>query len=242
MKRSIIPGFAEIALLCIIISIFILGALSPAHRSISKICILITIYYWAILVFFGVLTPPVHRKSTLAFNPNPEYNVLGFPIQVSLKSKGGFICNYPITVKAEISSVAISKGKGTTYNTAELFAQTFAEFNIIWSYSKSNKTKKPILLEDKTDIGGVQIDTKKCSGRSSIIFTSPGKQSCRFMYKTRTGVSVLTPIPKEEDSPDTFLYVSPPETLYQIRAYNMIYGLLLVILSFWLGSILNGLW
>ena len=238
MKRTIIPGFVEIALLCIIISIFFFGAFNPPFRAISEICILITIYCWAILVFFGWLTPVVYRKTTLAFDVNPEHNVLGYPILLSLKSRGGFICNYPITIKAKVLSITTSKGKGNTYKTVELFKQTFTEFDIIWSSSKAIKQNKPILMEDGSEIGGVQLNTKTCSGKSSIVFTAPGKQCCRFMYKTRAGIRVLTPLPKEEEAPDTFLYVSPPETLYQIRIGNIIYALLLVILSFWLRSIL----
>jgi len=199
MKRTIIPGFAEVALLCIIIFIFFFGAFNPSYRAISKICILTTIYYWAILVFLGWLTPFVYHTVTLAFDADPQHNVLGYPILVSLKSRGGFICNYPITVKAEILSITASEGKGRIYKIVELFKQTFAEFNIIWSSSKSIKQKKPILLEDSSEIGGVQLNIKKCSGKSSIIFTSPGKQSCRFMYKTITGALVRTPLPKEEN-------------------------------------------
>ena len=242
MKKIIIPSFVEITLLVIVVLFLIFGVLNPFYREISKLCILITIYYWALLVLFGLLTPYIKHKFNLAFDINPEDNRLGYPIAISLESKGGFICNHPIVVKAEIIDIGTPQERGQTYKTKQLFKENFQEFSVIWSSAKSYQREKSSSLKDRLDIGGVELNMKKCSGKSSIIFTSPGKQCCRLMYKTADGVPVTCPPPKEEDLPYAFLYVSPPEILYQIRTGNIIYGLLLIILSFWLWSILGKIW
>ena len=242
MRKIIFPSLAEIILVVIIMSIFIFGLFNPLYREIAKTGILTTIYCWAILVLFGLLTPCVKHVFNLSFDFNPEENRLGYPIVVDLQSKGGFICNNPIIAKAKVINVSTPQERGEFYNTTQLFKENFDAFKIIWSSAKPAKRKKVVSLEEVSDIGGVELNIKKCSGKSSIIFTSPGKQSCRFVYKTKTGVPVTTPYPKEEDLPNAFLYISPPETLYQIRIFNIIYALLLVILSFWLRTILNGAW
>ena len=112
MKKIIVPSFVEIVLLIIVVLIIVFGALNPPYREISILCILVTIYYWAFLVFFGLLTPYVSHKFNLAFDINPKDNRLGYPITVSLESKGGFICNHPIVVKAQIIDVATPQERG----------------------------------------------------------------------------------------------------------------------------------
>ena len=242
MKKVIFPSSAELILIGIIVLFFVFGLFNPVYRETCKTCILITVYYWAVLALFGCLTPRVRQTFNLSFDFNPEENRLGYPIAVDLQSQGGFICNNPIIVKAKVINAATPKEKGPLYNTTQLFKENFVAFKIIWSFAKSIRRKQAVTLGEQSDIGGVELNINNCSGKSTIIFTAPGKQSCRFVYKTKTGVPVTTPYPKEEDMPDAFLYISGPETLYQIRVFNMIYALLLVILSFWLRSILSGLW
>jgi preprotein translocase subunit SecE len=240
VRKIIFPSFAELILIGIVVFIFIFGLSNPFYKEISKICILVTISYWAILVLFGCLTPAVRHTVHLSFDVNPKENRLGYPIVVDFQSQGGFICNNPIIVKAKVINTATPQEKGQLYNTVQLFKENFEEFEIIWPNAKLTKHKKSVFLKGHPDIGAVKLDMKKCSGKSIVAFTMPGKQSCRFLYKTKAGVDVTTPLPKEEDMPEVFLYIGPPETLFQIKAFNTIYALLLAILGFWLRNLLIG--
>lgn|GEM_PF-2930181 len=240
MRKIIFPSSAELILIGIVIFILVFALFNPFYKEISKVCILVTISYWAILVLFGCLTPAVKHTLHLSFDVNPKENRLGYPIEVDFQSQGGFICNNPIIVKARVINTATPQEKGQLYNTTQLFKENFEEFEIVWPNARSTKHKKAAFLKEHTDLGAVKLDMKKCSGKSSIAFTLPGRQSCHFLYKTKAGVDVTTPLPKEENMPEAFLYIAPPETLFQIRSFNIIYALLLAILGLWLRSILSG--
>ncbi|MFH1678900.1 MAG: hypothetical protein ABH914_04715 [Candidatus Omnitrophota bacterium] len=235
MRKIIAPGFVEIVFLGIIIFVLIFGANSPVYAEISKTIILFTMCYWAILVSLGMLTPHVRHRFNLAFDFNPKDNKLGYPIQVSCESKGGFICGHPIVVKAEVFNIGTPKEKGKLHDIKRLFKDNFKEFSIVWPSAEPYKPKKGMAA---ADAGKVELDMKKCSGKSGIIFTSPGRHTCRLNYQTTGGVPVSSVALNEEDSLKAFLYISPPEILYQIRVINIIYSLSLIILSFLLRSIL----
>jgi len=242
MRKLIIPSFIEIMLLVIIIAILVFATFNPVYRDIAKIGILITICYWALLVIFGLLIPCMRHRFSLAFDFNPKENRLGYPITVSLESRGGFICGNPIIVKSQVIDTAAFKEKGAVAETRRLFRENFVEFSVLWPSSKPYKNKKKFASEDKPEIGAVRLNIKKCSGSSAIVFTSAGRQNCCLVYKTKMGMPVTTAPLTEEDTPAAFLQISPAETLYQLRIINILYGLTLLIVSFLLWNMLGLLW
>ena len=85
------------------------------------------------------------------------------------------------------------------------------------------------------------MDIKKCLGESKIEFTSPGRYGVNFLYRKKGGEMETDRI-KQEDIPPSFIHVSPPEVLHNIRLGNVTYGLALFVAGFGLFSLLNAIW
>ncbi|MFC1592517.1 hypothetical protein ACFL4C_00685 [Candidatus Omnitrophota bacterium] len=227
MRKIIMTGFVESALSVIIVAILVFGVFNPVYRDIAKICVLITLFYWTALVLFGLLIPYVRHSFSLAFDFNPKENRLGYPIVVSFESRGGFICGNPITVKARVIDAGTDKEKGALSETRKLFRENFSEFSVLWPASRLYNDIK----QGSQGPGSVKLNMKKCAGTSAIAFTAPGKQSCCFMYKTKSGTPTSSSPISEEETPNAFIHISAPETIYQLRVMNMVYSLSLVIIS-----------
>lgn len=85
------------------------------------------------------------------------------------------------------------------------------------------------------------MNIEKCSGESKIVFTSPGEFGIDLMYKLKGEKLQITRI-KKEDIPPSFIQVSSPEVLHQIRTQNITYGLALFLLGFGLFNLLKAIW
>lgn len=142
MKRMITPGVGEVILFCITFALVLLGILFPHLRPTIKSIILFPIYIWAISALFGFLVSNAKHIFTVFFGGRPEKNEPGVPFLVSLISKGGYICQSPITVKAKVVDIESPNKKGKANGAKKIFKERFEEFNIVWFFSQSYKKKK----------------------------------------------------------------------------------------------------
>ncbi|MBL7083909.1 MAG: hypothetical protein ISS41_09825 [Candidatus Aminicenantes bacterium] len=240
MRRSITPGLLETILFCITFILVLLGIFYSGLRPTIESAILIPIYSWGILALFGLLTPNVKHRFTIGFGFDPARNIDGYPILISLISKGGFICHNPIIAKAEVSDITPPEGKGKVHEAKKLFKKNFEEFNIVW-FSSQSLEKKGGVLKDQPEAGGIKMAIEKCSGKSKIVFTSSGEYGVDLMFKPKGGRFQSLKINKK-NIPQSFIKISPPENLHQIRIGNITYGLALFVLGFGLYNLLSTIW
>ena len=238
MIKKINLSLMEIILFCVIVVLLVLGILWSDLRTAIKSVILIPVYSWAILAIFGVLTRNVKHSFTIYWGGNPQQKN-GFPLIVRFSSRGGFICQNPINVKAEV--VDIVQSKDNVDEGKKRFKNNFDEFSIFWLGSQSCIRKKSKLFTEQPETGAILIDIQKCSGESEIEFTSPGGYGVNYMNRTKVGEMKIDSI-KQEYIPLSFIHVSPPEVLHNIRLGNVTYGLALFVAGFGLFSLLNAIW
>lgn len=238
MIKKINLSLIEIILFCVVVVLLVLGILWSDLRTTIKSIVLIPIYSWAILALFGVLTRSVKHSFTIYWGGNPQQKN-GFPLIVRFSSKGGFICQNPINVKADVVDIVYSKDD--VDEGKKRFKNNFDEFSIFWLGSQSCIRKTSKLFTEQPETGGILIDIQKCSGESEIEFTSPGGYGVNLMHRKKGGKMKIDRI-KQEDIPPSFIHVSPPEALHNIRLGNITYGLALFIAGLGLFSLLNEIW
>jgi len=228
----------EIILFCVVILLLALGFFCPDSRPTIKSVISIPIYCWAILALFGFLTPNVKHSFTMYFGGDPSQKK-GYPITISFSSKGGFISQNPINVKAEV--VDIKPPEDDADEGKERFTEDFDQFHILWIESQSCIKRKGAFLTEQPEAGAILMDIEKCSGESKIEFTSPGKHGIMLMHQKKGGEMQSSKI-DHKDIPKSFIHVSPPEVLHNIRLGNITYGLALFVAGFGLFSLLSAIW
>ena len=238
MIKKINLSLIEIILFCVVVFLLVLGILWSDLRTTIKSTVLIPIYSWAILALFGVLTRSVKHSFNVYWGGNPRQKN-GYPLIIRFSSRGGFICQNPINVEAEV--VDIVHSKDNVDEGKKRFKNNFDEFSIFWLGSQSCIRKKGTFFTEQPETGAILIDIQKCSGKSEIEFTSPGGYGVNFMYRKKGGEIKIDRI-KQEDLPLSFIHVSPPEVLHNIRLGNVTYGLALFVAGFGLFSLLNAIW